>query len=330
MTVSKRSFLKLAGAAALAGGLALQAPSAGAADLDRIGVDWAYYNPVSLLLKEKGWVEEEFAADGIEVQWVQSHGSNKALEFLNAGSIDFGSTAGAAAVVGKANGIPIKGIYFYSKPEWTALVTRPDTGIQSIEDLKGRAVAVTRGTDPHIFLLRALNSVGLQESDVQTVLLQHPDGSNALIGEQVDAWAGLDPYMAKGELENGTVLFFREPDWNTYGLLNVREEFAAEHPDVVNRLLAVYERGRTYALEHPEELQAILVEAAKVDPAVAAKQLGERTDLSDPKVTEEKRASLVEATKILKQVGIIKGDATAEELVDQLLDTTFSSQLAAN
>ena len=86
----------------------------------------------------------------------RSLGSNKALEFLNAGSIDFGSTAGAAALVAKINGNPIKSIYVYSRPEWTALVTRKDTGITKVADLKGKRVAVTRGTDPHIFLVRAL------------------------------------------------------------------------------------------------------------------------------------------------------------------------------
>jgi hypothetical protein len=61
--------------------------------LKEIRIDWATYNPVSLVLKQKGLLEKEFAKDGISIVWVQSAGSNKALEFLNAGSIDFGSTA---------------------------------------------------------------------------------------------------------------------------------------------------------------------------------------------------------------------------------------------
>ena len=121
-----------------------------------IRIDWATYNPVSMVLKEQGLLEKEFAKDGISIRWVQTLGSNKALEFLNASSIDFGSTAGAAALVAKINGNPIKSIYVYSRPEWTALVTRKDTTIQNIADLKGKRVAVTRGTDPHIFLVRAL------------------------------------------------------------------------------------------------------------------------------------------------------------------------------
>src|SRR5689334_4289703 len=153
--------------------LAFLAPATAFAQVKEIRIDWATYNPVSMVLKDKGLLEKEFAKDGITIRWVQTLGSNKALEFLNAGSIDFGSTAGSAALVAKINGNPIKSIYVYSQPEWTALVTRKDTNINKIEDLKGKRVAVTRGTDPHIFLVRALLSVGLSEKDIHPVLLQH-------------------------------------------------------------------------------------------------------------------------------------------------------------
>ena len=118
--------------------------AASAADaLKEIHLDWATYNPVSMVLKQKGLLEKEFAKDGISIVWVQSAGSNKALEFLNAGSIDFGSTAGSAALVAKINGNPIKSIYVFSRPEWTALVTTKDSKIATVADLKGKRVAVT-------------------------------------------------------------------------------------------------------------------------------------------------------------------------------------------
>ena len=170
--LSRRLILGI-GAALLAGAVALPAT---AADLDAVTVDWAYYNPVSLVLKKEGWLEEALKPDGIQVQWVQSLGSNKALEFLNAGSLDFGSTAGAAALLAKVNGNPIETVWIYSKPEWTALVTRPDSGIAKVEDLKGKRIAVTKGTDPYIFLLRALEKHGLGAGDVDLVLLQHDQG----------------------------------------------------------------------------------------------------------------------------------------------------------
>ena len=223
--------------------------AAHAADaLKEIRIDWATYNPVSLVLKQQGLLEKEFAKDGIAVVWVQSAGSNKALEFLNAGSIDFGSTAGSAALVARINGNPIKSIYVYSRPEWTALVTTGDSGITSVADLKGKRVAVTRGTDPHIFLVRALLGAGLSEKDITPVLLQHADGKTALIRGDVDAWAGLDPMMAQAEIEDGAKLFFRKADANTWGILNVREQFFKDYPDVVRRVLAAYEEARKYSL----------------------------------------------------------------------------------
>jgi sulfonate transport system substrate-binding protein len=328
---TRRSFVKLA---SLAAGIAVALPlafagsPARAENPDRITVDYAYYNPVALLLKEKGWFEDEFAKDDIDVRWVLSLGSNKALEFLNGGSADFASTAGAASVIGRANGIPIKAVYVYSKPEWTALVTNKDSDITRVEDLKGKRVAVTRGTDPHIFLLRALHQVGLSEKDIKPVLLQHPDGYRALASGQVDAWAGLDPHMAKAELEDDAQLFYRNAAFNTYGILNVREAFAKEHPDLVERVIGVYERGRKYALQHPDELQAVLVDAAKVDSAVAARQIEQRTDLSRPFLDEEHRAAFVAAGTILRDIGIIKEGIDIEQVVDELIDPRFGKQVA--
>src|ERR1700748_2950848 len=100
------------------------AGSAFAADAPKeIRIDWATYNPVSMVLKQKGLLEKEFAKDGISIVWVKPAGSNEDLEVLNAGAIDFGWTAGSAALVAKIIGNPIKSIYVYSRPEWTALVT---------------------------------------------------------------------------------------------------------------------------------------------------------------------------------------------------------------
>jgi sulfonate transport system substrate-binding protein len=180
----------LALAAAL---VAVVAPARAADQPSVLRLDWAYYSPVSLVLRDRGLTEREFAQDGIKIEWVLSLGSNKALEYLTGNSVDFGSTAGAAALLAKANGVPIKAVYIYAKPEWTALVTLKDSPIAKVEDLRGKRIAVTRGTDPHIFLLRALALHGMKSQDVKMVLLQHPDGKIALECGDVDAWAGLDP-----------------------------------------------------------------------------------------------------------------------------------------
>lgn len=298
-----------------------------AAQPESVRLDFAYYNPVSLVLKDKGWLEEDLAKDNVKVEWIQSLGSNKALEFLNARSLDFGSTAGAAALIGKANGNPIKSIYVYSKPEWTALVTKADSPIKTVADLKGKKVAATRGTDPYIFLLRSLDQVGLSDKDVEIVQLQHTDGKAALERGDVDAWAGLDPHMAKAEVENNARLFFRNPEFNSYGVLNVRDEFAKTYPAYVERVLTAYETARQWAVQNPAELKAILVKAAKLSDPVAAKQL-ERTDLSSPVIGQTQKDTIVAAGDVLKRSRVIPASVNVEQVVTDLIDPTFVEKVA--
>ena len=294
-----------------------------AGSLSEIRLDYATYNPLSLVLKEQKILEKGFEKDGVSIVWVQSLGSNKALEFLNAASIDFGSTAGAAALLSKLNGNPIKSIYVYSRPEWTALVTRKDTGISKVADLKGRRVAVTRGTDPHIFLVRALAEAGLTEKDITVVPLQHQDGRAALERGDVDAWAGLDPMMAAAEINSDAVLFYRKPEANTWGILNVREAFASEHPDAVKRVIAAYEEARAWALAHPDELKKLFVAFTKLPEPVVERQLGSRTDLSHSSIGEPQRQSILAAGLALQQAGVIPATADVKGAVDSLIDSHY-------
>jgi sulfonate transport system substrate-binding protein len=288
--------------------------------LKEIHIDWATYNPVSMVLKQKGLLEKEFAKDGISIVWVQSAGSNKALEFLNAGSIDFGSSAGSAALVAKINGNPIRSIYVYSRPEWTALVTTKDSKIATVADLKGKRVAVTRGTDPHIFLVRALLGAGLSEKDITPVLLQHPDGKTALIRGDVDAWAGLDPMMAQAEIEDGAKLFYRKADANTWGILNVREQFLKDYPDIVRRVLATYEDARKYSLANYDELKKTFMAVTKLPDNVVDKQLKERTELTHNKIGAPQRDSILAAGVALQQAGVIDAKVDVKAALDSLLD----------
>jgi len=229
------------------------------------------------VLKAKGWLDEALAKRGIGVDWVLSLGSNKANGFLAAGAVQLGSTAGSAALLARANGTPIKTVFLYSRPEWTALVVPKDSPLKSVRDLKGKRVAATRGTDPWFFLLRSLQSAGLKPADVQLVDLQHPDGRAALERGQVDAWAGLDPHMAASQLDAGSRLLYRNVAFNTWDALNAREDFLTEHPDIAAIVLHQYERARRYATAHVEETAALLSDASHTERRVADLQLHERT-----------------------------------------------------
>ncbi|MCX6018493.1 MAG: aliphatic sulfonate ABC transporter substrate-binding protein [Chloroflexi bacterium] len=292
-----------------------------------VRLDYATYNLSSLVLHKNGWLEEELGKDGVKVTWNFSAGSNKANELVNSGSSDFGSTAGAAALLARTNGVPQKTVYIFSKPEWTALVVRGDSTIASVTDLKGKKIAVTRGTDPFFFLLRSLKEAGLSQSDVEIVNLQHADGRAALIRGDVDAWSGLDPHMASAQLTDGAKLLYRNINFNTFGVLNVREDFAQKYPEYVKKVIIAYERARKWILENPDQAAQILAEAGKIDPAVATLQISERTvlDKDTGAPNDALKAALQAVVPILKDEKLVAAEKDPEKALTELIDASLAT-----
>ena len=146
------------------------------------------------------------------------------------------------------------------------------------------------------------------------VLLQHPDGKTALIRGDVDAWAGLDPMMAQAEVEDGARLFYRNKAANTWGILNVREEFLKDHPDLVKRVLAVYEEARKYSLaNYDEEKQAFQRrhQAVRRDRRQAA-QGAHRPHLQQDRRRSSATRSCRPASR-LQKAGVIKADVDVKK-----------------
>lgn len=283
-----------------------------------LNIDFATYNPLSLIIKDQGWLEDA----GLTVNWVQSAGSNKANEALRAGAIDVGSTAGSAALLARSNGSPIQVIDIYSQPEWSALVAPAGSSIEDVADLKGKQVAATKGTDPYFFLLQALESEGLSPDDIVLQNLQHADGWAALQNGSVDAWSGLDPIMAGAE-EQGATLFFRNVDFNSYGFLNATETFLAEKPEVAQAVVDAYETARAWAAENPEETAQILAEVAGLDLAVATKVITERSNLDVDPVPGDAQVEVLEK---IGPIFVELGDVASQQQVDQALDTLINDE----
>lgn len=289
-----------------------------------LNIDFATYNPLSLIIKDQGWLEDE----GLEVTWVQSAGSNKANEALRAGAIDVGSTAGSAALLARANGSPIKTIDIYSQPEWSAIVAGPGSDIDDVADLEGKTVAATKGTDPYFFLLQTLEAEGLEPDDITVENLQHADGWAALQNGAVDAWAGLDPIMAGAE-EAGATLIYRNVDFNSYGFLNATESFLEEKPALAQLVIDAYERARAWAAENPEETAAILAEVAGLDESIASKVILERSNLDVDPVPGDAQVALLEK---IGPVFVELGDVATQDQVDDalatLIDDSYVTQAA--
>lgn len=296
--------------------------SSGTTTTKDLHLDYAYYNPLSLVIRDQQLLEKK----GYHVTWVLSQGSNKANEGLRSKALDFGSTGGSPALLARANGTPIKTVDVYARGEWTALVVAKNSPINAVADLKGKKVAVTKGTDPYFFLLQSLATAGLSPADIENVNLQHADGKTALERGDVDAWSGLDPFMAETIQQQGSRIIYRNPDFNSGGVLNAREDFITAHPDSVQLVVDTYEEARKWAKTHPAELAALLASQAKVSQSVAQEELG-RTALDiDPVPGDWLRAVLTRIEPLAVADGDIKSDDAGRNALNTLIEPKYARQ----
>jgi sulfonate transport system substrate-binding protein len=109
----------------------------------------------------------------------------------------------------------------------------------------------------------------LHKDDVVIVPLEHKEGRIAFERNEVDAWSTIHPYASLSQLENGSRVLYRNRRFNTYSSLVVTEDFARKYPDVVTRVIKVYERARKWAITHPDDLEKIYADEEKVSLQVA-------------------------------------------------------------
>ncbi|BCR22761.1 sulfonate ABC transporter substrate-binding protein [Aquipseudomonas alcaligenes] len=192
-----------------------------------------------VLLKAKGSLEKRLAEQGIEVQWTEFPGGPQLLEGLNVGSIDFGTTGEAPPIFAQAAGADL--LYVAHEPPAPtseAILVPKDSALKSVSELKGKKIALNKGSNVHYLLVRALEDAGLKYSDIQPVYLPPADARAAFERGSVDAWVIWDPFQAAAEhqlqartLRNGEGLVA-----NHQFYLAARP-YAEKHPEVVNVLV---------------------------------------------------------------------------------------------
>ncbi|RFA20591.1 aliphatic sulfonate ABC transporter substrate-binding protein [Subtercola boreus] len=293
------------------------APSGTVTEGGTLNIDYATYNPLSLVIKNNGWLEQALKGQNITVNWVKSAGSNKANQALLSGAIDVGSTAGSAALLAKANGSGIQVIDIFSQPNWAALVVPANSAIKTVADLKGKSIAATKGTDPYFFLVQALAANGLSLDDVTVQNLQHADGWAALQNGSVDAWSGLDPILSNA-LTTGATELYQNVDFNSYGFLNANESFVKAKPDVAQTVVNAYEHARAWAISNPTETAGYLATEAAIDPAVATTVITDRTNLDVSPVPGDAQLSVL---KTIGPIFVQTGDVASQDLIDTALTT---------
>jgi sulfonate transport system substrate-binding protein len=129
--------------------------------------------------------------------------------------------------------------------------------------------------------------------------------------------------MAQAEVEDGARLFYRNKAANTWGILSTRIEFLKEHPDLVKRVISVYERARKYALANYDEEKKAFQKATKLSDAIADIQLKQRTDLHYNKIGAEQRDSIYQAGIALQKAGVLPANVDVKKAVEDLIDDKY-------
>jgi sulfonate transport system substrate-binding protein len=224
--------------AAVSGTPAWAAEPAANAPSNELRVGFQKYGTLALL-RAKGSLEPRLAKEGITVKWAEFPGGPQLLEALNVGSVDFGNTGETPPVFAQAAGADLVYVaYEPPAPAGEAILVPKNSPIKSVAELKGKKVALNKGSNVHYLLVRALEQAGLAWTDIQPVYLAPADGRAAFQSGSVDAWVIWDPYQAAAEkqleartLKDGAGLV------DNHQFYLARRPYATANPKVLSILL---------------------------------------------------------------------------------------------
>src|SRR6185503_13888608 len=189
-----------------------------------------------VLLKEKGLLEEKLKPLGYSVEWTEFPGGPQLLEALNVGAIDYGTTGEAPPIFAQAAGAPLVYVgYEPPAPTGEAILVPADSPIKTVADLKGKNVALNKGSNVHYLLVKALEKAGVGYSDIKTSFLPPADARAAFEKGAVDAWVIWDPFLAAAEAATGArTLSNGEGVVENHQFYLSSRSFADAHADIVD------------------------------------------------------------------------------------------------
>jgi sulfonate transport system substrate-binding protein len=219
------------------------------------------------ILKAQGSLEQKLKPLGYSVKWFEFPAGPQLLEALNANSIDFGYTGAPPPVFAQAAGAGF--VYVGAEPQGRhseAVIVRPDSPLQTVAGLKGKRVALQKGSSSNFLLLEVLQKAGLSFEDIHPVYLAPADARAAFENGDVDAWVIWDPYYAAAQNTLKARTLADYSDVNTaYSFYEATRGFAQQHPDVIGALLGQLRTTGQWVNQHPDETAALIAPKVGLD-----------------------------------------------------------------
>lgn len=241
---------------------------------DTVRLTWGF-SGLNLIAKERGDLEKRLSKDGIKVEWLGPFPNHApTLRAVVGGSADFGfggSTTPALAAMIAGSPLVFTQFVIY-KPRTTAIIAKDGSGINRVEDLVGKFVAVNRSGLGEFLLIAALEKHKIDRSKVNVVYLNPPDAAPALASGKVDAWSMWSPgvdiarqqYKAHDIFIEGRDLDF-QIDFSSYV---TSRQFASDNADIVRAVNAAFQEEARWVNDHTKEAETIIQARVKYSDEV--------------------------------------------------------------
>lgn len=275
------------------------------------------YAPI-FVAKQKKWLDEELAKTGsrVEIKWSSFAAGPPINESFAAGQQDFGLLGDTPAIIGKAAGIGTRIVALTSSgPQSLAVVVPKNSTISRPQDLKGKKVAVVKGSYAHHLLVLVLQEGGLTTSDIQFINLSQADIATALISGDIDAAAVWEPVLTKLESQ-GAIRVLRDGSGIKKGLLVIvaTDDYLGKNREQTKALLHAYQRGADFIKADPQEAARLIAADINLAPELLVKVLT-RFDFT-PTIRAEDVAELKKSETFMESAGIIRTPVDIDRFVD--------------
>lgn len=268
-----------------------------------------------VLLKGRGTLEDKLKPLGYSVSWTEFPSGPPLLEALNVGAIDFGIAGETPPIFAQAAGAPLVYLaYDPPAPSGEAILVPKDSPLKSVADLRGKKVALNKGSNVHYLLVRALEQAGLKYTDIQPVFLAPSDALAAFTRGSVDAWVIWDPYEAAAEAATGArILADGTGLVSNYQFYFSSKKFLTEHPKAVDIVLEALNEADDWTKNNIDAVAEQLSPSVGLPAAVLAVSL-KRESYGILPISSEVIASQQRIADTFHALGLLPKPVTVSDL----------------
>ncbi|WP_433943817.1 aliphatic sulfonate ABC transporter substrate-binding protein [Paenibacillus sp. SN-8-1] len=268
--------------------------------------------------REEKWYEQAFEKLGVKVEWAEFQSGPPMTEAMASDKLDFASLGNMPVIAAQAAGIKFEIIsQILDGKQNTAIIVPANSTLKDIKDLKGKKVAVTKGSNAYNLLTRGLHDAGIELSEVQIIQLQPNEAQPAFDSGKVDAWATWDPYITINTLTGkGKVL----AEGESLGVLApsfviVRKEIADKYPELVTTYLSVLEKSQLWEEQNSAEATKKYAVDYKIPEAIVGGMLKRSKSVNIP-VSQDIITELQKTADFQESIGTIRKKIDVSEVVN--------------